>query len=203
MPGVKGKSGVYDRTKSKPIKKKGVYILCKICQKESYVSPSRIKIGKGQYCSKKCYGISRKGIIPKVPFKKGNIPWNKGKKMPPFSEKRRKEMSEFRKGKFRGKESSSWKGGRIKTTQGYIMISQHTHPFCNISGYVMEQRLVVEKQIGRYLLPKEKCHHLGEKTNNRPHMLMAFVNHSAHMRFHKDPNSVKSSEIVFDGRNLT
>ena len=85
--------------------------------------------------------------------------------------------------------------------EGYVYIYKPNHPFA-INNYAREHRLVVEAQIGRYLKPAEKCHHLGEKDDNRPHMLMAFVNHSAHIRFHKNPDNVKPEEIIFDGRKL-
>ncbi len=126
------------------------------------------------------------GFTPEKAFKKGNIPWNKNKKCPQLAEKN----------------SHWWKGGKIKNTQGYILIYKPEHPFCNGDKYVYEHRLEVEKQIGRYLTPKEVGHHRGAKDDNRPHMLMAFVNKPAHTKFHKDPNSVKSSEIVFDGSLL-
>jgi len=31
---------------------------------------------------------------------------------------------------------------------------------------------------------------------------MAFINKSAHIRFHGNPNNVKPEEIIFDGRLL-
>lgn len=66
----------------------------------------------------------------------------------------------------------------------------------------MEHRLVVEKQIGRYLTIEETIHHIGEKNDNRPHMLMCFVNPSAHQRFHHNPTTIEAADIVFDGRKL-
>jgi len=100
-----------------------------------------------------------------------------------------------------GENHFNWKGGRIKTNRGYIFIRKPEHPFCEKKGYIAEHRLVVEKQIGRYLLPTEKCHHLGKRDDNRPHMLMAFSNHSAHRRFETN-GKYKKSEIIFDGRKL-
>jgi len=61
---------------------------------------------------------------------------------------------------------------------------------------------LLKKHIKRYLTRKEVVHHLGERDDNRPHMLMAFTGISAHMRFHHNPNNVKPSEIIFDGRLL-
>lgn len=43
-------------------------VICKICGNSFSVVPSKIKKGKGVYCSKKCYALS----------KKGQVPWNKG-----------------------------------------------------------------------------------------------------------------------------
>ena len=95
-----------------------------------------------------------------------------------------------------------WKGGRKKHS-GYIAILMPDYPSCDCSGYVLEHRLIVEQQIGRYLSTEEQCHHInGIKDDNRPENLMAFVNASAHTRFHANPNNVKPEEIIFDGREL-
>jgi len=101
-----------------------------------------------------------------------------------------------------GSNNPNWEGGRYKDNHGYIFIYKPNHPFCNSRGYVREHRLVVEKEIGRYLLPKEKVHHLGEKDDNRPQMLMAFINIGYHKKFHKNISPVKPSEIIFDGHRL-
>lgn len=167
-----------------------------------------------------------------MPFQKGHKIWlgrkhskeakekmrkkHKGKKL---SKETKDKMGEARKGeknpmygirKF-GKESPHWKNGKAKGSQGYMLILKPEHPFCKRDGYVREHRLVVEQQIGRYLLPKERSHHIGikylissikNKQDNRPENLMAFTNESAHQRFHNNPNNVKSEEIIFDGRKL-
>jgi uncharacterized protein (DUF1330 family) len=97
-----------------------------------------------------------------------------------------------------GEKHSCWKGGKT-INRGYISIFQPNHPF-NHNHYVRKHRLVVEQQIGRYLQRGEVVHHLGKKTDNRPKMLIAFINNSAHKRFHNNPNNVKPEEIIFDGR---
>ena len=106
-------------------------------------------------------------------------------------------------GNYKRENCPTWKGGRAKHSEGYIMIYKPEHPFCNHMGYIFEHRLVVEKQIGRYLTPTETTHHLGKKTDNKPHMLMAFINNPTHLKFHKNPNSVKPEEIIFDGRKFS
>ncbi len=138
--------------------------------------------------TKRKMSISHKGH-PKPPkaykFPKGYIPWNKGKKLPQYS----------------GENSFSWKGGKRIDSKGYIRIYQPSHPFCNCDGYIFEHRLVIEKQIGHYLLPMEHCHHFnGIRDDNRPENLMAFTNKSAHHRFHFNPDNVKPEEIIFRGR---
>jgi len=107
-----------------------------------------------------------------------------------------------RKGQFVGPKSPTWKGGKVNMG-GYIYIKSLDHPYKSKSGYIAEHRLIIEKLISRYLLPHDRTHHLNEiKDDNRPENLMAFTSESAHQRFHKDPNNVKPSEIIFDGRKL-
>ena len=80
-------------------------------------------------------------------------------------------------GKFTGAKSPSWKGGRSISNDGYVYINSPNHPnkvkiyrykSGNVSGYVMEHRLVMEKHIGRYLYSWETVHHKnGIKDDNR------------------------------------
>lgn len=53
---------------------------CLICNNEFFTVQSAIDIGKGKFCSKKCYGLSKKGkkTNHNKLFKKGHKPWNKG-----------------------------------------------------------------------------------------------------------------------------
>lgn len=61
-----------------------------------------------------------------------------------------------------------WTGGRIKNWAGYILIMSPNHPLKDRHGYVREHRLVMEKYLGRYLLPSEDIDHLnGIKDDNR------------------------------------
>jgi len=54
------------------------------------------------------------------------------------------------------------------THAGYILIGVDDHPYKQKKGYVAEHRLVMEKKIGRYLLPHENVHHInGVRSDNR------------------------------------
>lgn len=131
----------------------------------------------------------QKGIYQGYGFKKGCIPFMKGKHLSEGTKIRiskalkgykRSEESKIKqgqtlKGKYVGCLSSQWKGGRTKH-KGYIYILQPNHPFCAKSGYVSEHRLVIEKQIGRYLTKNEIVHHKnGIKDDNRIENLMLTV----------------------------
>ncbi len=74
----------------------------------------------------------------------------------------------------RGASNHAWKGGRIKDKHGYIGVLTPNHPRVPKNGYVYEHRLVMEKMIGRYLLPfpEETVHHKnGIHGDNRPENL--------------------------------
>jgi len=66
--------------------------ICKNCNKVFYTYPSRIKIGKGLFCSKKCHNI----------LQRGKKPWNAGKKCPSLSLAKK------------GNKNPMWKGGISK-----------------------------------------------------------------------------------------
>jgi len=154
-------------------KRRVILTNCKKCNKSFYIRKDKIKKGFGKFCSRKCYGNSKKGMTG----------WMKGKKLP------------------RGKDHWLWKGGHCYNTEGYILIHKPNHPFVQSNNYVKEHRLIVEKQIGRYLKPEEVTHHLGAKDDNRPQMLMAFVNQSTHQCFERG-SIVNPQNIIFDGRKL-
>lgn len=99
-------------------------------------------------------------------FPKGNIPWNKGKVLPQFS----------------GKNHPAWKGGRVLSVYGYVLIYAPHHPN-NFSNYYFEHRIVMEKHLGRYLNKKEVVHHINAiKTDNRLINLKLFKSSGEHLR---------------------
>lgn len=67
----------------------------------------------------------------------------------------------------KGDQHPRWKGGKMDDGQGYIKILCPSHPNNN-QGYVLEHRLIVEKNIGRLLKANEIVHHKnGVRDDNR------------------------------------
>ena len=97
----------------------------------------------------------------------GNTPWNKGKKCPNLSKE----------------QHYKWRGGKF-TSGGYIAVYCPNHPHPKFGNYVYEHRLVMEKQIGRFLTPSAIVHHKnGVKHDNRIENL-ELMNKSEHNMIH-------------------
>lgn len=163
---------------------------CEVCGNEFYAHRFRINEGMAMFCSRKCMYVGRKKVIPwnkgikglhlspktewkkgqtpigSVLFKKGQVSWNKGKKLPS------------------GENSPSWKGGRTLHQGKYWLVSKPNHPNADRLGYVREHRLVMEEQIGRILNTNELIHHInGNTTDNRIENLQ-IISRSEHMKKH-------------------
>ena len=153
---------------------------------------------------------------------KGHKPWNKG--VPQTLEAKEKnrlshlgskaywygkkipksiklKMSKNRRGKYTGKNSPSWRGGRTISGDGYVLIKNLKHPYSDKNNYIREHRLIIEMCLGRYLKLTEVVHHINEiRHDNRIKNLILFISNSAHCKFHRNPNNIKPEEILFDGR---
>lgn len=92
-------------------------------------------------------------------FKKGHIPWIKGKKRLDII----------------GEKNPNFKG-KVFSGNGYIEVYSPNHPFKNSHNCVFEHRLVMERILGRYLTKQEIVHHKnGIRDDNRPENLMLCV----------------------------
>lgn len=66
----------------------------------------------------------------------------------------------------RGENHNNWKGGRLTTSQGYIMRHKPDHLFHDKNGYVAEHRLVYEEYHKCCLLPWTDIHHIDNNQSN-------------------------------------
>jgi len=111
-----------------------------------------------------------KGVIPEgsILFKKGQTPWNKGKKFPELS----------------GENSPAWKGGKILHQGKYWLIYKPDHPRADVKGYVREHRLVVEESIGRCLEKWEIVHHINHDTKDNRIENLEITDRKKHIKMH-------------------
>ena len=142
--------------------------ICIVCNISFKVKKQR----NGKYCTAQCYWKSLKGksLAPTTQFKKGQIPWIKGKKSP-----------------YAGAKHWHWGGGKTVNKNGYILIYRPDHPYAQKRGVIFEHRLVMEEQLGRYLTKEEAVHHLnGIKTDNRPKNLIVCSYSEHKIKYHPD-----------------
>ena len=88
-----------------------------------------------------------------------------------------------------------WKGGRSKHKAGYVMLRIPDHPRAGTSGYVFEHILVMERVLGRYVLPDESVHHRnGVRHDNRAENLELWVR--------PQPNGIRVQDAVAWAREI-
>jgi hypothetical protein len=85
--------------------------------------------------------------------------------------------------KARPERNHFWQGGYAVDDDGYILEHHPDHPCATKGGYVRQHRLVMERQIGRYLLPEEVVDHRNRDTSdNDPGNLQLFASNADHLR---------------------
>lgn len=124
------------------------------CGVEFKTYPSKVAIGRGKYCSKKCsyVGLLGRNSSPNTQFRRG--------------------------------QRHAWQFRESINGKGYVEIYSPDHPNRTKRGYVLEHRLVMEKSLGRYLISDEVVHHINEnKSDNRIENLM-LMTHKEHFALH-------------------
>lgn len=165
---------------------------CDYCGKTFNNKWALAKRAKNQFCCKNCHGKSQLGRKLSKETKIKISLSGTGKKR---SEETKLKMSQNH-ANFNGKNnpnygkdfslenSPRWKGGRIYSGDGYILIKKPEHSHADNQGYVKEHRLVMEEFLGRFLTREEVVHHEGEKDDNRIEKLRLFKNSGEHRKYH-------------------
>ncbi len=138
---------------------------CKTCNKEFITYPSKIKLGRGKYCSRECceHTLIKKGqrLGGGTEFKKGQMPHNyKGYR--------------FQQARVNGKR--------------YKLIYKPDHPNCTKSGHIREHRLVMEEHLERFLKRDEVVHHKNHDTLDNRLENLEVLDRIEHMRLHTKDN---------------
>ncbi len=136
-------------------------------------------------------GIAYQNVLKWL--KKWNVPLRTGseavKTQWENNPKRRKQASDIMsKITTSGKDHPRWKGGIEIRSDGYILEYSPEHPNAH-KGKVRQHRLVVERDLGRYLEAWEHVHHInGIKTDNRIENLRV-MSISEHTKLHHHDNT--------------
>ena len=131
-----------------------------MCDSEFVTYPSKIKLGRGKYCSKICCHLITDKILEEngkgTRIQKGQKPWN----------------------------TKGWRYTQSRpSSTKYILLHMPGHPNCDPRGYVRAHRYLMEQKIGRPLTKDEVVHHIDEDgTNNNIDnlQLMTFAEHRRH-----------------------
>lgn len=135
----------------------------------------------GHYCSVSC-GITARNLTDQNPSFRRDI---RGEKNPMHGKGLTGDSNPMY-GRTR-EQSPNWKGGRKVRKDGYVLIAapiEHPYPAYKKgnSAYILEHRLIMERIVGRYLLPTEVVHHRdGNPSNNAPENLQLFDSQADHI----------------------
>lgn len=84
--------------------------------------------------------------------------------------------------KARTEKNHFWQGGYSVDEEGYILEKCPDHPHATKAGYVRQHRLVMERILGRYLLPEEVVDHKNRDTSdNDPGNLELYASNADHL----------------------
>ena len=102
----------------------------------------------------------------------------------------------------KGRWCGKWKGGTFKSADGRILVLCRRHPRPDYKGgYVFRYRLVMEKHIGRLLLPTELVHHKNGKKDDDKIENLEIMSQSQHTKHHhKDMIAGKMKKKLNDYR---
>ena len=91
---------------------------------------------------------------------------------------------------FKRNGNPNWKGGKTTSGAGYILVLNTEHPN-NVSGYVLEHRLVMENKIGRLLNKDEIVHHINGITEDNRIENLLILTQGEHTRLHHTKHNIE------------
>lgn len=174
---------------------------CLSCGKVFNALPSRIKTGRGKYCSKDCMNHAL-GVDILIPCLRC------GELFHPLPGNIRKGYGKFcsaacygasMKGISHNSGSSNpmWNGGRTIDSAGYVRVFCPGYHRSLGNNQVMEHLLVAENILGRHLNHNEAVHHInGIKSDNRPENLFVFPSGGEHTRYHHQVKAKRCKPIT-------
>ena len=166
-------------------------IKCQVCDEEFTTYPSKVKKGRGQFCSRECYAKA----LSKRMTGKGHPMYGRHHRPDSIAKMRRK--AQARAENQTGENSPQWKGGR-HYSHGYLMVAlsslspqeQETLGIMatrSAGRYIPEHRLVMARHLGRPLTKAERVHHVnGVKDDNRIENLELHASNRSHTIRHKE-----------------
>lgn len=165
-------------------------MVCLLCEKTFTEKPSRVKEGRGKYCSKSCYSLHRRNHFSDIQtminryvsgetLRQIAIDYN----CSPTSIKNILIENNIDRRNCHdrlypsGSKSPLWRGGLYICKNGYRQYKEK-------GTRAYEHRMVAESKIGRKLQKGEHVHHInGDKLDNRPENLMV-LSASEHVKLH-------------------
>lgn len=90
-----------------------------------------------------------------------------------------------------GEKNSNWKGGKMTSKKGYILLKCPNHPRADKKGYVMEHILVFERESGISVPLNCDIHHLDGNKKNNDISNLCLMSHGGHTKYHKERKDKK------------